>query len=43
MILKIIKKLGFILLWILTFLFGIVCVLFVADGTILFDLFSKEK
>lgn len=43
MILKIIKKLGFMLLWILTFLFGILCVVCVADGTILFDLFEKEK
>lgn len=39
---KIIKKLGFSILWLMSFLFGLLCVVCIADGTILFDLFSKE-
>ena len=39
---KIIKKLGFSILWLMSFLVGLLCVAFIADGTILFDLFSKE-
>lgn len=38
---KIIKKLGFSVLWLISFLFGLLCVVYIADGTILFDLFSK--